>query len=98
MRSSLFEHIKETEDFPYGLQCVLKRGVCTRNSDSVAVKLVHDIHTLIAVLEGAEYLDMRELLSSGSGRSQQHNQQPMIPLLRRTILLKLKYHQTLLIH
>ena len=70
MRSSLFEHIKETEDFPYGLQCMLKRRVCTRNSDSVAVKLAHDIHTLMAVLEGAEYSDMRELLSSGSGRSQ----------------------------
>ena len=70
MRSSLFEHIKETEDFPYGLQCMLKRRVCTRNSDSVAVKLAHDIHTLMAVLEGAEYSEMRELLSSGSGRSQ----------------------------
>ena len=27
MSSSLFEHIKETEDFPYGLQCMLKRRV-----------------------------------------------------------------------
>ena len=53
MRSSLLEHIKETEHFPYGLQCVLKRRVCTRNSDSVVTKLKHDIHTLMAVLEGA---------------------------------------------
>ena len=53
MRSSLFEHIKESEHFPYGLRCVLKRRVCTRNKDSVATKLAHDIHTLMAVLEGA---------------------------------------------
>ena len=53
MRSSLFEHIKESEHFPYGLQCVLKRRVCTRNSDSVATKLQHDIHTLMVVLAGA---------------------------------------------
>ena len=76
MRSSLFEHLKETDDFPYGLQCQLKRRVCTRNSDSVAVKLSQDIHTLMSVLEGAEYSDMRELLSSGSGRSQRSQSSP----------------------
>ena len=76
MRSSLFEHLKETDDFPYGLQCMLKRRVCTRNSDSVAVKLAQDIHTLMSVLEGAEYSDMRELLSSGSGRSQRSQSSP----------------------
>ena len=76
MRSSLFEHLKETYDFPYGLQCQLKRRVCTRNSDSVAVKLSQDIHTLMSVLEGAEYSDMRELLSSRSGRSQRSQSSP----------------------
>ena len=76
MRSSLFEHLKETDDFPYGLQCQLKRRVCTRNSDSVAVKLSQDIHTFMSVLEGAEYSDMRELLSSGSGRSQRSQSSP----------------------
>ena len=53
MRSSLFEHIKESEHFPYELQCVLERRVCTRNSDSVATKLTLDIHTLMVVLAGA---------------------------------------------
>ena len=80
MRSSLFEHLKETDDFPYGLQCMLKRRVCTRNSDSVAVKLAQDIHTLMSVLEGAEYSDMRELLSSGSGRTRGHSP-PQMTLL-----------------
>ena len=30
MRSSLFEYLKEAEDFPYGLQCMLKRRKGTR--------------------------------------------------------------------
>lgn len=59
MRSDLFEQLKEAEDFPYGLQAMLKRRVCTRSGDSVPVKLSHDIHTLMSVIEGAEYSDMR---------------------------------------
>ena len=72
MRSVLFEQLKEAEDFPYGLQAMLKRRVYTRSGDSVPIKLAHDIHTctLMSVTEGAEYSEMRELLSSGSGRSQ----------------------------
>lgn len=49
-RSELFELIKECDDFPYGLQCDLKRRVHTRNDDSVATKLACDIHTLMAVI------------------------------------------------
>ncbi|MEW8546462.1 MAG: hypothetical protein AB2693_23335 [Candidatus Thiodiazotropha sp.] len=70
MRSALFEQLKEADDFPYGLQCMLKRRLYTRSGDSIPVKLSHDIHTLMSVIEGAEYSEMRELLSSGSGRSQ----------------------------
>ena len=69
-RSALFEQFKEADDFPYGLQYMLKRRVYTRSGDSVPVKLSHDIHTLISVIEGVEYSEMRELLSSGSGRKQ----------------------------
>ena len=69
-RSALFEKLKEAVDFSYGLQCMLKRRVYTTSGDSVPVKLSHDIHTLMSVIEGAEYSEMRELLSSGSGRSQ----------------------------
>ena len=76
MSSSLFEHLKETDDFPYSLQCQLKRRVCTLNSDSVAVKLSQNIHTLMSVLEGAEFSDMRELLSCRSGRSQRLQSSP----------------------
>ena len=71
MRSHLFEQMKEDDSFPYGLQCMLKRRVATRNGDTVAVKYAYDIHTLISVLEGGEYSDTRELLSSGKGQRSQ---------------------------
>ncbi|MEW8562289.1 MAG: hypothetical protein AB2541_09295 [Candidatus Thiodiazotropha sp.] len=69
IRSSLFEYIKDSEDWPYGLQCMLKRRIYTRNGDPVPVKFAQDIHTLISVLEGAEYSEIKDLLS-GSGVSQ----------------------------
>lgn len=68
MRSSLFEHLKEIEDFPCDLLCMLKRRVSTRNGDPVSVKFSYFIHTLISELEGAESSDMRELISSGFGK------------------------------
>lgn len=74
MRSELFEQLKEDDDFPYGLQCMLRRRVYTRNGDTVAVKYAYDIHTLMSVLEGADYSEMRDLLSSSSGKSRQRSQ------------------------
>ena len=76
MRSSLFEYLKEVDEFPYGLQCMLKRRKGMRNGDSVAIKLTNDIHTLMSVLEGAEFSDMRDMISSGSGRSQRSQSSP----------------------
>lgn len=70
MRSELFEQLKEDDEFPYGLQCMLRRRVYTRNGDTVAVKYAYDIHTLMSVLEGADYSEMRDLLSSSSGKNQ----------------------------
>ena len=58
-RSILFEELKEVEDFPYGLQCELKRRVRTR-----AVKLAYDIYALMAVFEGAEYSEIKDMLRS----------------------------------
>ena len=87
MRSALFEQLKEEEDFPYGLQAMLKRRVFTRSGDSVATKLAHDVHTLMSVIEGAEYTDMRELLSSGNGgRSQRSQSQSCSGAANETII------------
>ena len=74
-RSELFELIKECDDFPYGLQCELKRRVHTRNGDSVATKLACDIHTLMAVLEGGEFCELKDLISSGKGQRSQSQSQ-----------------------
>lgn len=51
-RSVLFEELKESEEFPFGLQCELKRRVHTRNGDTVPVKLAYDVHSLMSVIEG----------------------------------------------
>ena len=37
MRSELFEHLKEDDEFPYGLQCMLSGRIDTRNGVTVAV-------------------------------------------------------------
>ena len=70
-RSVLFEEMKEIEDFPFGLQCELKRRVHTRNGDTVSVKLAYDIYSLMAVFEGGEYSEIKDMLRSNkSSRSQ----------------------------
>ena len=74
-RSELFELIKECDDFPYGLQCDLKRRVHTRNGDSVATKLACDIHTLMAVLEGGDFCEPKDLIGSGKGQRSQSQSQ-----------------------
>ena len=76
MRSSLFDYNNEVDGFSYGIQCMLKRRKGMRNGDSVAIKLTNDIHTLMLVLEGAEFSDMRDMISSGSGRSQRSQSSP----------------------
>ena len=70
-RSVLFEEMKEIEDFPFGLQCELKRRVHTRNGDTVSVKLAYDIYSLMTVFEGGEYSEIKDMLRSNkSSRSQ----------------------------
>ena len=64
-RKTLFEEIRESDTFPYGLQCELKRRVNTRNGDTVAVKLAYDIHTLMSIMEGGEYSDMKDMIRPG---------------------------------
>lgn len=70
-RTNLLEHIKEQDDFPYGLQCELKRRLHTRTGDSVTIKLAYDVHALISVIEGADYSSIKDILSSGKGQRSQ---------------------------
>ena len=77
-RSMLFDLIKECEDFPYGLQAELKRRVHTRNGDTVATKHAQDIYSLMSVLEGGEYSELKDLLARGS-RGQRPQSQSQTP-------------------
>lgn len=75
LRCDVFDRLKYyDDDFPYGLQCELKRRVRTRQGDTVAWKLAKDIHTIVSVIEGGEYSELKELISSGkSGKSRNYS-------------------------
>ena len=36
-----------------------------RNGDTVAVKIAYDIHTLMSIMEGGEYFDMKDMIRPG---------------------------------
>ena len=77
-RFNILERLKDMEDFPYGLQCELKRRLHTRTGESVPTKLAYDIHTLLSVVDGADYSDIKDLLSNGkSQKSQSVSATPM---------------------
>lgn len=65
LRITLFEMLKNTEDFPFELDSELKRRVNTRQGEPIVAKLAKDIHTLISVIEGEDSSCLKELISSG---------------------------------
>lgn len=73
-RSVLFEELKESEEFPFGLQCELKRRVHTRNGDTVPVKLAYDVHSLMSVIEGGDYSDLKDMLRSNNCKTSSQRQ------------------------
>ena len=58
-----------------------KRRVHTRNGDTVTTKHAQDIYSLMSVLEGGEYSELKDLLARGSRgqRSQSQSQTPYGP-------------------
>ena len=66
-RVLLFESLKTHDDFPFDLECDLKRRVFTRRGEPV--KLSHDIHTLVSVMEGEDFSVIKELISSSKRRT-----------------------------
>ena len=76
-RSLLFELVKECDEFPFGLQGELKHRVKTQNGDAVVSKLAHDIYTLMSVLEGGEFSELKDILARSKGQcSQSESQTP----------------------
>ena len=70
-RSMLFDIIREDDDFPFDRDADLKRRLNTKVGDSVAVKLANDIHKLLVVIEGSDYSELRDMISTGTTRGRQ---------------------------
>lgn len=58
-RVNIFERLKEVKDYPIAVQCKLKRRLHTRTGEGVPSKLAQDIHTLLSVLDGGDYGDVK---------------------------------------
>ncbi|MES9879926.1 MAG: hypothetical protein ABW185_03500 [Sedimenticola sp.] len=63
IRVDLFDYLKGYEEFPYGSQVELKRRIQTRGGDTLVAKLARDIHCLVAVVEGADFNTLTDLMS-----------------------------------
>ena len=74
-RSMLFETLQESDDFPLDRHCVMKRRVHSRTGDTVAVKLARDIHTILCVIEGAEFSELNSIISSTRRRERSKSNQ-----------------------
>ena len=70
-RAMLFDIVREDDDFPFDRDADLKRRFNTKSGDSVAVKLVNDIHKLMVVIEGSDYSELRDMISTGTTRGRQ---------------------------
>lgn len=68
-RSLLFESLKDIDEFTYGYQAELKKRLCTRKGEPVVVKLVHDVHTLLSIIEGEDFSNIKDLISTSRGRT-----------------------------
>lgn len=65
VRTDLFELVKQKENCPYQ-NSEIKKRIQTRNGEQLTDKLSRDIHTLLSVVDGEEFLssEMRELVST----------------------------------
>lgn len=61
-RLMLFEFLRSADDFPFGSSDLKRR--LTRHGDSAAVKLAYDIHEILGVLEGGDYMALKDMISS----------------------------------
>ena len=67
-RAMLFDITREADDFPFDRDADLKRRLNTRVGESVSVKLANDIYKLLTVIEGSDYSELRDMISSGVSR------------------------------
>ncbi|MCG8034211.1 MAG: hypothetical protein JAZ03_18840 [Candidatus Thiodiazotropha taylori] len=70
LRNRLFCELKCQDDFPFAPGSELKRRKQTRVGEGVPMKLCSDIYILTAVVDGAPFDDMKDLISSSKLSSQ----------------------------
>ena len=71
VRLSVFEHLQVLEGYPFDSS--LKKRVHTRTGDSVEYKLAQDIYSLVSVIDGAEWEDVRPVLNLPRSRKPHAN-------------------------
>ena len=62
-RIELFCCVQNTEGYPYDMRAPLKKRIQTRNGDSIEYKLAQDLYCLSLVLDGAEWEDLKEVIT-----------------------------------
>ena len=62
-RVELFSSVQNTKGYPYDLRESLKKRIQTRTGDSIEYKLAEDLYCLSRVLDGAEWEDLKEVIT-----------------------------------
>ena len=62
-RCDIYGCIKDSDDYPFDSRAALKKRIHTRSGDSVESKLSADLHTLVLVLDGADWEDLRDVIN-----------------------------------
>ena len=62
-RDMLFSILRESEVYPFDVECELKKRINTRGV-SLPSKLAYDIHSLVAIMEGEDISMLKDMLST----------------------------------
>lgn len=60
--------MKSNEDYPYNIETDLKRRLLTRKGEPVSAKLAHDIHIVIAAMEGDGYSSLMNMINTSRSK------------------------------
>ena len=62
-RCDIYGCIKDSDEYPFDSRAALKKRIQTRSGDSVESKLSADLHTIVLVLDGADWEDLRDVIN-----------------------------------
>jgi hypothetical protein len=70
-RQLFFEALKSYNDFPFEFESQLKHRT-TSKSDIAVNKLANDIYTILSIMAGEDYSNMKEMISNGQHKRVQN--------------------------